>query len=261
MITSAQFDKTIIGKDQEHLFRGLAECSGVPESLCFGDGLTLVVGPNGSGKSLLLAALAAGCAAIYGRPEISKRALSDFFLFRNTSKIEGITVCHDGQVLYAEPTLNFFERNTDAYLASAIRRSQKSMSRGEFVLQSLHDVMQLLAQAAKKEMFFDLEAEVSKTVAKRKNKPNEKELNKIKQNVLEKFEKKGMFPAIAFPRAVDALAGQEVAEAWRENGAQPQGNLFLKQPLDRVHQGAFVAKNYLDAPFPIEERKRRASLW
>ncbi|WP_126447981.1 ATP-binding protein [Sulfuricystis multivorans] len=206
MISEISIDKEVIKRTKGHLLPYISECKNVPEHLVLDKGLTLVVGPNGSGKTALLYSVAAGSACLSGRQEISDRALFDYFGFDNEDRLDGVSVSHDGQVFYLAPSVDALSRGNGDYLAPMlVQRAARSRSSGEFVLNAISDVIQLLAQVVTPHQFFDLDAEVEKAVSRRKYEPDENEMKKITQKVVEKFSKKGMSPVIRFPEATDLI--------------------------------------------------------
>ncbi len=183
-------------------------------SMRFLPGLTIVMGPNGSGKSTLLSMLAAGCLAEEtGYPTLSQHALREMYDFDGHDRLAGLTVKHNGQVLYADSRRTSRSigaaKIDDGVVSSVIEnvrtRRNASLSHGEVSLSNTNMAMQQMAQITTPDQFVDPTILLEKRLARFKTSPDEQRVAEIRKEIIAHVRSMGMSIYRLFPSAKSLL--------------------------------------------------------
>lgn len=235
----------------------------IPENLEFSDDISILVGPNGSGKSALLGTLAAAtlCQRT-GRPLLDFSTLTAVFpqsKNRAAFLLDGIRVEHDGQVIYAHGHRDASLADDGTGMAdfgkALLARRHSVISSGEVVLDRLSGIIQLLAQEANPEQFFDLEETLALRL-KRYKKPTEEKKKKILEEILTEHESRGQHPLASFPAFENLLEGKSLLSPWDE---------YYTRLLDTYLSGKSLSPKkptiLLDEPDTTLSLPLQAKLW
>lgn len=233
----------------------------LPPAHSFNPNLTIIVGPNGSGKSTLLSMLAAGTLSercgypVLDRPTMEKEfeILGDAFL------LEGLSVTHDGQILYCSST-RFSEPagNQDSFedlLHGLIKnRLTKYSSSGESVLYRITFAMQLITYLLDPDNFFDLDKVVEKRLRRYKRTLSNVEIQQIREEELKRHEEKGKIPKPKMPTFEDRTQGVAYNDVWMKRRQRLLDYYQENKKLDPVKPTLLLDEPDSHLSIPIQNR-------
>ncbi len=195
----------------------------LPNVLQFNKDLTVVVGPNGAGKSTLLSMLAAGTLSERcGYPVLDTPTLEkEFEMFNNNFLLDGLSVIHDGQIFYASSTKTNWASGDDGNFGNLMQKLVDHKighcsSSGESVLYRMMFATQLMAYLIDPDNFVDIDSIVEKRIRRYKRALSNAEVQRIRGEVCERYEKMGKIPAPKVPVFEDNTQRVIYNDIWRE---------------------------------------------